>query len=146
MSFQLPTKRTSAAGEGIRWSGAAMLVEAMLLLAFLIASLAVLTQVFATAVEKANQGTQLTAAVAAASETAERFAANPAAVSEEQIVGDLLVVCKVTDEPRKAGVLHHADISVYAAPPGVDANAGARPQGEPVYTVSTSHYESGVGR
>ena len=146
MSFQLPTGRTSSAGEGIRWSGAAMLVEAMLLLAFLIASLAVLTQMFAAAVEKANEGVQLTTAVAAASETAERFAANPAGVPEEQVVDNMLIVCKVTDEPHTAGVLYHADISVYAAAPGVDASAGTAPQGEPVYSISTSRYESGVGR
>lgn len=146
MSFQLPTKRTSSADEGIRWSGAAMLVEAMLLLAFLIATLAVLTQMFAAAVEKANESAQLTTAVAAASETAERFAANPAGVPDQQVVDNMLVVCKVTDEPHTAGVLYHADISVYAATPGADASAEAAPQGEPVYAVSTSHYESEVGR
>ena len=146
MSFQLPTKRTSGAGEGIRWSGAAMLVEDMLLLAFLIATLALLTQMFAAAVEKANESTQLTTAVAAASETAERFAANPAGVPDQQVVDNMLVVCKVTDEPHTAGVLYHADISVYAAAPGANASAEAAPQGEPVYAVSTSHYESGVGR
>lgn len=146
MSFQLPTKRTSSAGEGIRWSGAAMLVEAMLLLAFLIATLAVLTQMFAAAVEKANESAQLTAAVAVASDTAERFAANPAGVPDQQVVDNMLVVCKVTDEPHTAGVLYHADISVYAMTPGTGADAGAELQGEPVYTVSTSRYESGVGR
>ena len=42
MSFQLPSQRTSVAPRK-RWAGAAFLVEAMLLLLFLVASMSIFT-------------------------------------------------------------------------------------------------------
>lgn len=146
MSFQLPYKRTAAEGERIRWSGAAVLVEAMLLLVFLIASLAVLVQMFATAVNCADESAQLTAAVAAASDMAEQFAADPTNIAEETNADGLLVVCDVKAEPRKAGTLYHAEISVYAADADASAGAVTAPAGDPVYSVSTSRFESEVER
>lgn len=150
MSFLLPTERTAVrgAGEGIRWSGAAVLVEAMLLLVFLIASLAVLMQMFSAAVNRADESAQLTAAVAAAADTAEQFAADPTQAAGTKTEGDLLVVCTVTPEPREAGTLYHAEISVYAAE--TDAGSGDRtavdinPTAQPVYSISTSRFESEV--
>ena len=141
MSFQLPSKMNITETEAPRWSGAAVLVESMLLLVFLIASLAVFTQMFATSVGRADESAKLTAAVAAASETAEQFAANPMRVAGERTVDDLLVVCDVQGEQRQSGTLYHADIAVYA-PSG---QAAASADGEPVYKVSTSHFESEVG-
>ena len=59
MSFQLPSQRTSVAPRK-RWAGAAFLVEAMLLLLFLVASMAIFTQLFAATAERANESRNLT--------------------------------------------------------------------------------------
>jgi len=144
MSFQLPTKRTSVVAR-TRWSGAAFLVEAMLLLVFIMASLAVFTQLFSTSAERAIESRDLTDAVAAASATAERFCADPLTVESETQVGGLRVICQVTPERRTGGVIYYATISVYG-----DADASeskpAEPQAAPtpLYTVQTAKYESGA--
>lgn len=135
MSFQLPTQRKSVAPR-TRWSGAAFLVEAMLLLVFVMASLAVFTQMFAASSERANQSGALTDAVAVASTTAEQFSADPTGVAPEATVGDMRVLCQVTPESRPGGTMYRAAISVYAA--------NAAPGAQPIYTVSTAKYESGV--
>ena len=113
MSFELPTHR-KVIGVRPRWSGAAFLVEAMLLLVFIMASLAVFTQLFAASAERANQSRDLTDAVAIASTTAERFAADPQGVAREFTQGRLRVVCDVRPEARQGGTMYYATISVYA--------------------------------
>lgn len=144
MSFQLPTAESRAnRGEAPRWSGAAVLVESMLLLVFLIASLAVFTQMFSVSLTRAEQSSSLTAAVAAASDTAERFAAYPDQVAGEQVVGDLRVVCDVNAEQRLSGTLWHADIAVFAADANAD-DADDADDAEPIYTLHTSRFESEV--
>lgn len=60
------------------WHGTALLVEALVLLAFLVASLALFMQVFAQARGMGADGSQLAQAVAMASNLAEEFAADPA--------------------------------------------------------------------
>ena len=114
MSFELPSERKVFVARS-RWPGAAFLVEAMLLLVFIMASLALFTQLFAAATERAGESKALTDAVALASTTAERFAADPLAVPAEQTSGDLRVVCSVSPEARSGGTLYHAVISVYDA-------------------------------
>ena len=133
MSFELPTHRPATSARP-GWASGAFIVESLLLLVFLIGSLAVFTQMFAAAAEQASQGGTLSAAVAAASNTAEQFAADPASVEPEAQAGDLRVVSDVTQDIRDGGVLYHATISVF------DAN-----NAEPVYTVTTSRYVSEVG-
>lgn len=142
MSFQLPTERTHEE-VAPSWSNAAFLVESMLLLVFLIASLAVFTQMFSASVTHAENSRQLTAAVTAASDTAERFAANPSQVSAIEENGGLIVACNISSEDRLSGTLYHATISVYA-PNSFDRSAG-QPTGDPVYSVSTARFESEVG-
>lgn len=115
------------------WAGAAFIVEAMLLLVFLIASVAVFTQLFAASVERSTSSSQLTSAVTAAENAAERFAANPSGAEDMTIVDGLTVVCDSTGEQTEGGTLYHATISVYAP----DAE-------EPVYELVTAAYESGV--
>lgn len=165
MSFSLPTQRTQTAYRS-RWSGVAFLIEAMLLLVFVMASLAVFTQLFAESGERANQSKALTDAVAIASTTAERFAADPQGIDSRFEYEGLLVTCDVTSETRAGGTLWHADIAVYSADepkaaPGqalaavteegaadTDANGqgavAADAQGGPLYSISTAVYESGV--
>lgn len=152
MSFELPTKRTSAAPHS-RWSGTAFLVEAMLLLVIIMASLAVFTQLFAESAERANASRSLTDAVAAATATAELFCADPTGVKSEFTEGDLRVVCQVTPERRAGGIVYYATISVYgteSADAAADMNAGeagavqTNIAVEPLYTVQTAKYESGA--
>lgn len=133
MSFELPAHRpVTSTRPG--WASAAFIVESLLLLVFLVGSLAIFTQMFAVSAGQAAQGATLSAAVAAAGNTAERFAADPESIEPQTQEGDLRVVCDVTSDARSGGTLYHATISVF------EANGA-----EPVYTITTSRYVSGVG-
>ena len=140
MSFQLPTQRKAVAARP-RWSGVAFLVEAMLLLVFLMASLAVCTQLFAEASSRAGESEALTEAVVAGTAVAERFAANPSGVEHQSREGDMLVVCDSRIDQRVSGAMHYATISVYAIG---DGSASEAVEGEPLYVIDTAHYEAGV--
>lgn len=118
------------------WASIAFMVESILLLVFLVASLAVLTQVFSASLNRSVESRTLDAAVIAASSIAEHFAADPTGIDEETQLGDLRVSCAVTDERRDGGTMYHAVIDVY----DVSAAGG----GEPVYSLSTSSYRSEV--
>lgn len=118
------------------WSSVAFIVESILLLVFLVASLAVLTQVFAASLTRSIESRALDASTIAAASVAERFAADPTSVQERTQMGDLVVVCDVTEERRSAGTMYDATITVY--------DVGASSTGDAVYTLSTSRYESGV--
>ena len=73
--------------------------------------------------------------MAAASNTAERFAADPLSVAESETMGDLVVKCTAAHEERAAGTLHKAEIAVYRADGASD--------GAPVYSISTASSETG---
>lgn len=137
MSFQLPSRHPGTTST-TRHASAAFLVEAMLLLVFLIASLAVFMQMFSASLNRAEQARELTEAVAAASDVAERFAAYPDRVGGEEVVGDMLVMCDVSSEPQDSGVLYTAEITVYPV------NDGGSPAGEPMYSLSTARFEGQV--
>ena len=157
MSFELPKERKSTLYRS-RWSGAAFIVEAMLLLAFVAASLAVVTQLFAASAEHATQSRYLTDAVAVASATAERFSADPKSIDSEFERDDLRVLCDITSEETKGGTLWHAAISVYPkdvdslnwAAPVADVQATSNDPAQasdgptPLYVLTTSVYESEV--
>ena len=115
------------------WSSVAFIVESILLLVFLVASLAVLTKVFTASLTRSVESRTLDAATIAATSIAEHFTAEPTDVPEKTQLGDLLIVCDVSDEPREAGVMHYAVINVY--------DTGSNGEGEPVYSLSTSCYE-----
>ena len=133
MSFSLPAG-TRATHTRPAWSGMAMLVEAMLLLVFLMASLAIAMQLFAASSARAQQGRDLARAVAEATNVAERFAADPATAGGVTQADNLTVDCQVTDEQTARGTLYHATITVY----GDDAQ-------DPVYVLTTARYEQEVG-
>ena len=141
MSFQLPTERTRE-DTAPSWSNASFLIESMLLLVFLIASLAVFTQMFSASMARAEDSRQLTAAVTAASDTAERFTANPSGVNAIEENNGMIVTCDVDSDERESGTLYHAKISVYKAESFdlYDMRAVA----DPVYSVSTARFESEV--
>jgi len=132
MSFQLPAHRsTMSARPG--WASAAFIVESLLLLVFLVGSLAVFTQVFAAAAQQSAEASALSTSVELASSAAERFAADPTGISPETQEGDFRVVSEVTSDKRAGGTLYRADISVF----GADGD-------DPIYEVTTSRYVSEV--
>lgn len=77
------------------WHGTAFLVEALVLLLFLVASLGIFMQAFARARATGAQAAQLESAVALASDMAERFCADPASASEPAQEDGLTATCDV---------------------------------------------------
>ena len=77
------------------WHGTALLVEALVLLAFLVASLALFMQAFTQARGMGAEGSELAQAVAMASNLAEEFAANPATEPEPLERDGLTASCAV---------------------------------------------------
>lgn len=105
----------------------AFLVEALVVLAFLMVSLAVFVQLFSKAQLEGLSANRLSEAVLIATNRAEEFSANPTAVPEQTNEEDLVVRCDVTPTKRDAGTLYDATITV------LDGN-------EEVYTLHTSRY------
>ena len=135
MSFNLTAKRARGA-QTTRRSGAAFIVEALILLAFLAAASAIFVQLFAAAVGQSAESAELSNAVAIASNTAERFAADPSSVGESETVDDFIVTCTTSVEKRAGGDLRLATISVYRAEDGIVGDVD-----DPVYTISTARYD-----
>ena len=77
------------------WRGTALLVEALVLLAFLVASLALFMQVFAQARGMGAEGSELAQAVAMASDLAEEFATDPAVEPEPLERDGLTASCAI---------------------------------------------------
>ena len=130
------------------WTSTAFIVESILLLLFLAASLAVLAQAFTLSLTHSAEGRTLDAAVAAATNVAERFAADPEKAAGTTQAGDLVVVCATTADEREAGTLYRAHIEVYAAGTGSSASPSApsapeNAAGEPVFSLDTSSYQHG---
>ena len=65
----------------------AFMIEVLVLLFFLVASLAVFTQLFAYSANSAKQAQRLTQATEIAQNAAEEFSANPQAAAEGKTVG-----------------------------------------------------------
>lgn len=128
MSFR-PSELKATHHERPSWAGMAMVVESMLLLIFLIGSLAIIIQLFAKATVRAKEGERLAEAVAYATSAAERFASDPLTAEGTTTYDDLLVVCEVGENPTRTGTLYQATITVMAS----DAT-------EPVYELTTSRY------
>lgn len=119
-------------GKANPWGGTAYLVEAMVLLAFLVAALAVCSALFAQSLSTAREQSRLERAVAVATDTAERFSADPS--DPEGCIPDdtdgLDVACDVTPEQNAAGTLYEATITVSDG-------------GQQVYTLTTARYVEG---
>lgn len=137
------------------WHGTALLVEALVLLAFLVASLALFMQVFAQARGMGAEGSELAQAVAMASDLAEEFAADPAAEPDPLERDGLTASCAVaTVTADDAG---HADGQTGSeaddAPSGVSSGAAGTlyratilvtdGDGDEVYRLVTERYASG---
>lgn len=121
-------------------STTAFVVETLVLLGVLVASMAVFTQLLARSTSAADQSERLCQAVGVAEDAAEEFAAAPASVEARETVGKGVAVkgrdgftvhCKVSESERGAGTLYNAHIVVSDA------------EGT-VYKLDTSRYVSGV--
>ena len=153
------------------WHGKAFLVEALVLLAFLVMSLAVLITLFVNARLESAGGERLAQAVHLAQNAAEEFAANPTDAEALAIEQDgLAVTAQLSYEPHESGTLVRAVIAVTeqggeaeaagtavgeAATGAVDASeagsdtAGAAedapaPDAAPLYTLETARYVPGL--
>ena len=100
------------------WSSTAFLVESLVLLFFLIACLAVFTQMFAHSWQASSDASRLSAACVVAQNAAEEFEANPQGVQNGTFdVNDangasFCVSRTVESEAAAAGIMYTAHISV----------------------------------
>lgn len=118
------------------WHGRAFLVESLVLLAFLVASLAVLMGLFTHARIESAEGERLASAVQLAQNAAEEFAADPLAAPGQTFEHDgLEAEVSVEPEPSSAGTLFHATVVVCDAD-----GSGAFAAGEEVYRLNTACY------
>ena len=152
MSFSLPQGRSGRI-QSSRWPGAAFLVEAMLMVVFVAASLVVFTSLFASSAQQGADSECLADAVALASDVAERFAADPASFAKEQEQPDdrafesadynLRSACKVDVESRPQGTWYRAEIQVFRQDGEVGTSIlGKSGSGELIYTLNTAAYVS----
>ena len=148
------------------WHGKAFLVEALVLLAFLVMSLAVLITLFVNARLESAGGERLAQAVHLAQNAAEEFAANPTDAEALAIEQDgLAVSAQLSYEPHESGTLVRAVIAVTeqggeaeaAAAAAGEAATGAdgasvagaedaapAPDAAPLYTLETARYVPGL--
>ncbi len=129
--FELSPETREQTRDRPRWHSMAFLVESMILLVFLAASLAVFIQLFSKSAAWATSAEKLSSAIAAAGNGAERFAANPENTEESAYDGDLRVVTSVEAEKQTGGTLYHATVEVYD-----DSTL--------LYTIQTARYVSEV--
>ncbi len=116
-----------------RLTGKAFLAEALLILLFVVCSVAIISQMFAASSERARQSYNLSNAIELATSAAEEFSCSPESVNEEFSAKGLLVSRSVESVTLEAGVMYKAHISVS------DPNTGSQ-----VYSLDTSRYVSGV--
>ena len=121
-------------------STTAFVVETLILLIVLAASIGIFTQLFSRAAAASDQSARLCQAVNVAEDAVEEFSADPAGVAAGNKVGDGVAVkgrngykvsCKTTQDKRSARTLWHAHITVSDS------------QGK-VYSLNTSRYVSEV--
>lgn len=121
-------------------STTAFVVETLVLLVVLAASIGIFTQLFSRATAAADQSTRLCQAVNVAEDAAEEFSADPARVAAGEKVGDGVAIkgrhgykvsCKISQAKRSAGTLWRAHITVSDS------------QGK-LYSLNTSRYVSEV--
>ncbi len=111
------------------WTSTAFMVEAVVLLFFLIASMAAFTQLFCMAADTSVKASRLASATTIAQNAAEEFSADPVSVAKGNQIGagvatgaasgeasneagELQVSCDVTKKKQSAGTLYTAHIVV----------------------------------
>lgn len=139
------------------WHGTALLVEALVLLAFLVASLALFMQAFAQARGMGAEGSELAQAVAMASNLAEEFAADPATEPEPLERDGLTASCEVATvaaDGTGGQTGSGADDALSGAPAGDSSGAAGTlyratilvtdGDGDEVYRLVTERYARGA--
>lgn len=130
MTADASTRNLSASRNAKR-SSVAFIVESLVMLVFLVASLAIVTQLLAASADRASQSQHLEQAVIAAANTAEQFSADPTGVAAQSSSSNgLTTACAVTPTRTSSGTLYSAAISV-------SDGTGV------IYTLQTSRYVSG---
>lgn len=121
------------------WHGKAFLVEALVLLVFLVASLSILVALFVQARTEADEGERLSQAVQLAQNAAEEFAADPVGSQGLAIEdGGLVATVQVGEEAHESGSLLSATVTV------VDEEGGGSIEaGEEIYRLDTARYVPG---
>lgn len=109
--------------------GMAFLIEALVVLAILMVTLAVFVRLFTAAQLEALRANDLSEAVILASNRAEEFSADPTHVETSTKEGDFVIRCDVKPTSHTGGTLYEASIEVLK-------------DGESVYTLQTSRYMS----
>jgi hypothetical protein len=112
------------------WSGTAFLVEALLLLALLLATLAVFVGLLSRAITTNTKQELLDRAVMIASNSAEEFSASPATYACPPQIDGLDVACDITPTHMEAGTLYEATFSLSS-------------NGEELYELSCARYVGG---
>lgn len=116
-----PNQNPAMRKESSAWTSTAFMVEVLVLLFFLIASMAIFTQLFASSITTSADANRLSQATVLAQNAAEEFSANPAAVASGKKIGagtaadgsdDLGVTCDVTSKKTATGTLYEAHITV----------------------------------
>lgn len=92
--------------------GRAFIVESLVMFVFLVAMLAVVTQLFIASAHRSVQGQNLERSVLLASNVAERFSADPLSNNLFLEQDGLIVTCVVTPQTMTSGTLYNAVITV----------------------------------
>ena len=110
---------------------AAFIVESLLLLVFLVASLAIVAQLLIGSANAATQSLRLERAVTMAANVAERFAADPTSAALDITKDGLVATCEVTATPLPRGTMYDAHIVVTG-------------YGSELYSITTARFVDGV--
>lgn len=103
------------------WTSTAFMVEAIVLLFFLIAAMAVFTQLFGLATTTSTEAARLANATTLAQNAAEEFSSNPASVAKGKQLGlgaaagssdKFKLTCDVDKKKQGTGILYSAHIVV----------------------------------
>lgn len=136
------------------WQNAAFVIEALVLLAALTASIAVFTSLFSKSIVLSSDATKLTRAVQLAESAADEFSSNPEAVAAGQSVGTgvaageadaegLSVSVDVEESPADAGTLYTAHVSVVDTAAAASDGASAQgSDGTVIYALDVTRYVS----
>lgn len=147
------------ASEGRRpWHGAAFVVESLVLLAFLVASLAVVISLMGDAHARGQAADELSNAIIAASNSAEEFAADPAGAGDGDTAWYAVVDGALVEVGASAGAggANAGDVggnAAYAVTRAVEreaqpagtlyrAHIAVKREGATVYELDTSRYVS----
>ena len=97
------------------WHGTALLIEALIILAVVVACITVFVQLFSYSYNSNVEDNHRAYAITLATNQAETFAAQAADLPEQSSTDEngYVTTCTITKESTARGTLYHADITVY---------------------------------